>query len=92
MVSAGAYRSNTSVCLKIVAEEFLRLSFDQQQQFVKQFVSLLELEGVAFDVGGHREAPPGLRIWCGPTIEEKDLYDLLPWLNWSFETVKRSFF
>ena len=92
LVSEEDYRSNTSVCLKIVAEEFLRLAPDQQQQFVTQFVSLLELEGVAFDIGGHREAPPGLRIWCGPTIEEKDLHDLLPWLNWAFETVKVTFF
>ena len=49
------------------------------------------MEEVAFDVGGHREAPPGLRIWCGVTVDNKDLIDLLPWLKWAFDTVKLDF-
>ena len=85
-------RSNTSVCLKIVSKAFLGLSPEHQRQFINQLVTLLETEEVAYDVGGHREAPPGLRIWCGATVENKDLSDLLPWLKWSFDTVTQTFF
>ena len=88
LVKTIAYRSNTSVCLKIVTKEFLGFSNDQQRKFIEELVSLLESEDVAYDIGGHREAPPGLRIWCGPTVENKDLLDLLPWLKWAFDTVK----
>ena len=56
-----------------------------------KFSGLLISRGPGQDVGGHREAPPGLRIWCGATVESKDLLDLLPWLKWAFDTVKRSF-
>lgn len=91
LVKTETYRSNTSVCLKVVSKEFLAFSNDQQRQFIKQLVALLEIEKVAYDVGGHREAPPGLRIWCGATIENKDLLDLLPWLKWAFDTVNQSF-
>ena len=76
------------MCLKIVDKDFLNLSNEKQRGFIKYFVALLESEDVAYDVGGHREAPPGLRIWCGVTIENKDLCDLLPWLKWAFESSK----
>ncbi|MDG2473792.1 MAG: phosphoserine transaminase [Paracoccaceae bacterium] len=88
LVGVGAHRSNTSVCLKIVDKDFLNLSNEKQRGFIKYFVALLESEDVAYDVSGHREAPPGLRIWCGVTIENKDLCDLLPWLKWAFESSK----
>ena len=89
LVEVEANRSNTSVCLKIVAEDFIKLSKLRQRQFIKLFVALLEAEEVAYDIGGHREAPPGLRIWCGATVENQDLTDLLPWLKWAFDTVKK---
>ena len=91
LVKTSAHRSNTSVCLKIISKEFLDFSNDQQRRFIKQLVDLLEIEEVAYDVGSHREAPPGLRIWCGATIENKDLLDLLPWLKWAFDAVKFNF-
>ncbi len=91
LVGEETHRSTTSVCLKIVAKEFLVLSEDKQRQFVKYFVSLLENERVAFDIAGHREAPPGLRIWCGATIENEDLQRLLPWLEWAFTCAKLMF-
>ena len=91
LVKTKTYRSNTSVCLKITAKDFIGLSADKQRQFIKKLVALLEIEEVAYDVSGHREAPPGLRIWCGATIENKDLSDLLPWLKWAFDSVNLTF-
>ena len=67
------------------------MSSTQQVRFIKKFVTLLEIEEVAFDISSHSEAPPGLRIWCGATVENNDLSDLLPWLKWAFDTVKRVF-
>jgi phosphoserine aminotransferase len=91
LVKNDLYRSNTSVCLKIVSKGFLKLSCDKQRYFINELVDLLEFEEVAYDIGAHREAPPGLRIWCGATVENKDLLDLLPWLKWAFDTVESSF-
>lgn len=73
-----AIRSSTSVCLTLP-----KLSKDQ----VKTFISLLENEGVAYDIGAYRDAPDGLRIWCGATVEKEDLEALMPWLKWAHETV-----
>jgi phosphoserine aminotransferase len=81
-------RSNTSVCLKIADSQVAALSEDDQANFAKGLVALLEKEGVAFDVGHYRDAPSGLRIWAGATIETSDMQKLMPWLNWAFETQK----
>jgi phosphoserine aminotransferase len=80
-------RSNTSVCLKVVDPRIAALSDDVQADFAKKLASLLEKEGVALDIGGYRDAPAGLRIWCGATVESSDLDALTPWLDWAFATV-----
>ncbi|UWU13301.1 phosphoserine transaminase [Rhizobium sullae] len=80
--------SNTSVCLKIVDKEVAALDADGQANFAKGIVSLLEKEGVAYDIGHYRDAPSGLRIWAGATIETADMQKLMPWLSWAFETQK----
>ncbi|RDL50196.1 Phosphoserine aminotransferase [Ensifer sp. M14] len=81
-------RSNTSVCLKIVDKDVAALDADGQAAFAKGVVALLEKEGVAFDIGHYRDAPSGLRIWAGATIEASDMAALMPWLTWAFETQK----
>ncbi|OJU00644.1 MAG: phosphoserine aminotransferase [Rhizobium sp. 63-7] len=83
-----ATRSNTSVCLKIVDAEVTALDASGQADFAKGVVALLEKEGVAFDIGAYRDAPSGLRIWAGATIETSDMQALMPWLSWAFETQK----
>ena len=79
-----ATRSNTSVCLKVVAPEVTRLDPAAQADFAKRMASRLEKEGAAFDVGGYRDAPPGLRIWCGATVDTSDVEALTPWLDWAY--------
>ena len=82
-----ATRSNTSVCLKVVDPAVAKLSVDAQWTFVKDLVALLEKDGIAYDIANHRDAPPGLRIWCGATVEASDVEALTPWLDWAFATV-----
>lgn len=79
-------RSNTSVCLKVVDERVAKLDADAQAAFAKALTSALDKEGAALDIGSYRDAPPGIRIWCGATVETADVQALLPWLDWSFET------
>jgi phosphoserine aminotransferase len=79
-----AIRSNTSVCLKVIDPQVTSLPADAQADFAKKLAALLEKEGVALDVGDYRDAPPGLRIWCGATVEASDLDALTPWLDWAF--------
>ncbi len=81
-------RSNTSVCLKISDPAISALPADEQRAFVKRLTALLEAEGVAFDVAAYRDAPPGLRIWAGATVEKSDLEALTPWLDWGFEQAR----
>lgn len=81
-------RSNTSVCLTIVDPEVSALSADQQAAFAKGIVTALEKEGVAFDIGAYRDAPSGLRIWAGATVEASDLEALTAWLDWAFAAQK----
>ncbi len=81
-------RSNTSVCLKIVDPAITALSAEQQAAFVKQLPALLEKEKVAYDIDGYRDAPPGLRVWCGATVESSDVAALTQWLDWAFAKAK----
>ena len=88
LATAPATRSNTSVCLRLADPEVSKLPPEQQLAFVKKLESVLEKEGVAFDVANHRDAPPSLRIWCGCTVERADLEALTPWLDWAFAETK----
>jgi phosphoserine aminotransferase len=77
-------RSNTSVCLKVVDPAVTRLAPEAQAAFVKSMAAALEKEGVAYDIDAYRDAPPGLRIWCGSTVETADVEALTLWLDWAF--------
>ena len=81
-------RSNTSVCLKVVDPAIAALDDDAQAAFAKKLADLLDKEGVAYDIGGYRDAPAGLRIWAGATIENDDMRALMPWLDWAFAEAK----
>jgi len=80
--------SNTSICIKIVDAQHISLSADEQNARAKQIASILESEGIAYDIGSYRDAPAGIRIWGGATIEKADMEDLLPWLDWAYAQVK----
>lgn len=81
-----ATRSTTSVCLKIVDARVAAMGQPERQALVKRMKALIEDEGAAFDIESHRNAPAGLRIWCGCTVETADIEALTPWLDWVFET------
>ncbi len=81
-----ATRSTTSVCLKIIDPRVMALDDAGRQAFVKRMKTLVEAEGGAFDVESHRNAPAGLRLWCGCTVETEDIVAATPWLDWAFET------
>ena len=83
-----ATRSNTSVCLSIVDPAVTALGGDAQAAFAKGLVAAIEKEGVGYDIGAYRDAPPGLRIWAGATVERSDLEALMPWLDWAFAAQK----
>jgi len=83
-----AIRSNTSVCLKVKDPAFTALDADVQAGELKKLVKMLDGEGVAYDIGGYRDAPAGLRIWAGATVETSDMDALLPWLDWAFAEIK----
>jgi phosphoserine aminotransferase len=87
----AAIRSCTSVCLKIVDPWFAALPEDKQAAVPKKMEALLEAEKAAYDINGYRDAPPGLRIWAGATVETADLEALFPWLDWAFAAVKAEF-
>ena len=88
LASDPAVRSNTSVCLKVVDPAVATLSPEAQADFVKGMALALEREGVAYDIASYRDAPPGLRIWCGSTVEEGDVAALTAWLDWAYATAK----
>ena len=81
-------RSNTSVCLKITDPWYASLSPEDQEKGAKKIAALLDSEGVAHDIGAYRDAPAGLRIWAGATVETSDMEALLPWLDWAWSEVK----
>ena len=83
-----ATRSNTSVCLKVVDPLVIALPAEGQAVFAKALASLLEKERIAFDIGAYRDAPPGLRIWCGATVETADIEALTDWLDYAFALEK----
>ena len=83
-----AYRSNTSICLKIVDSDVIAMDEHAQAAFAKRIAALLDAEGAAYDIGAYRDAPPGLRIWGGATVETADLEILTQWLDWAFATAK----
>jgi phosphoserine aminotransferase len=88
LATKPALRSNTSVCLKVVDPAVTRLSADAQAAFVKGIAAALEKEGVAYDIDAYRDAPPGLRIWCGSTVEKSDVEALTHWLDWAYANAK----
>jgi phosphoserine aminotransferase len=81
-------RSSTSICLKIVDPWFTALTGEEQAKAAKQVAAVLEAEGVAYDVASYRDAPAGLRLWGGATVQRTDLEALFPWLDWAYERVK----
>ena len=88
LVAEPAARSNTSVCLKIVDPVVAALDDAAQRSFTKAMVKLLETEAAAYDINGYRDAPAGLRIWCGTTVDTADVQAMTPWLDWAFEAAK----
>jgi len=90
LASQPETRSCTSVCLQIADPWFQSLEPDEQSAIAKKIASKLDEERIAFDIGSYRDAPPGLRIWAGATVEKSDLQALLPWLDWAYEEVKGS--
>ena len=80
-------RSSTSICFRIIDEAYRGLSDSQQRSKAGDLVKLLDQEGIAYDVGSYRDAPPGLRIWGGATVDLKDTKALIPWLDWAWDQV-----
>lgn len=91
LAAAPETRSPTSVCLGFTETWFAELPADERAAVPRRIAALLAGENVAFDVAGHREAPPGLRIWAGATIDREDLEALMPWLDWAYGEVKASY-
>jgi phosphoserine aminotransferase len=83
-----AIRSNTSVCLKVIDSAIAALPAEAQAAFAKKLASLVEKEKAGYDIGAYRDAPPGLRIWCGATVETSDVLALTNWLDWAFAAAK----
>jgi phosphoserine aminotransferase len=89
LVEDKSIRSNTSICFKIVDKWYQSLSKEEQAAKAKELVSLMAKEEVAYDIGSYRDAPPGLRIWGGSTVESKDMEALTHWLDWGFSQIKQ---
>jgi phosphoserine aminotransferase len=88
LVAAPAHRSNTSVCLRITDPAVAALDEAAQRAFATRIAKLLEAEHAAYDIGGYRDAPPGLRVWCGATVDAADVRALTLWLDWAFAVAK----
>ena len=82
-------RSTTSVCLKITDTWFNGLPAEEQMPFVKSMIKPLDTDGIAYDIASYRDAPAGLRIWCGATVETADVEALMPWMSWAYEQVTK---
>jgi phosphoserine aminotransferase len=91
LAAEPATRSNTSICLKVVDPAYAALSLEDQHKHAKAMVSALEKAGAAYDIGAYRDAPPGLRIWGGATVDTPDIEALLPWLDWAYAEVRSQF-
>jgi phosphoserine aminotransferase len=91
LATEQATRSNTSMCLKVTDSAYASLPIADQEKHAKSIVSMLEKAGAALDIGAYRDAPPGLRVWGGATVETSDIQALLPWLDWAFGEVKSQF-
>jgi phosphoserine aminotransferase len=87
LAEEARFRSHTSVCLKLVDPRFASLPGEQRAIIAKRVASLVEQEGAGFDIGAYRDAPPGLRLWAGATVEAGDLEALFPWLDWAWASV-----
>ncbi|MCF8495544.1 MAG: phosphoserine transaminase [Alphaproteobacteria bacterium] len=83
-------RSATSVCLKVTDSWFVSQSIEKQSALINELCKLVEKDGAGYDIKSYRDAPPGLRIWCGATVEAEDIEALLPWLDWAYESVKNT--
>lgn len=88
LADKAEYRSNTSVCLALRDPWFASRSAEEQKALIKKIVRLLGDEGVGYDLGAYKDAPAGLRVWCGATVEASDVEALCPWLDWAWQTVK----
>lgn len=88
LCATEAFRSPTSVCLKLADPALVSLSKDEQSNFCKKLVALIEAEKAGYDFNAYRDAPPGLRIWCGATIEAEDLKILTAWLDWAYSVCR----
>ncbi len=91
LAAEKSIRSSTSICLKVVDPAYTALSAEDQAKHAKSIGSLLDKEGAAYDIGAYRDAPPGLRVWGGATVEASDLRLLMPWLDWAWSEVKKAF-
>jgi phosphoserine aminotransferase len=90
LAEAAGTRSPTSICLKITDGWFAGLTAEEQGAAAKRIAALLDAEGVAHDVGAYRDAPPGIRVWGGPTVETADIEALMPWLDWAWDEVRQA--
>jgi phosphoserine aminotransferase len=88
LTAKAEIRSTTSVCLRVTDTWFETMGDEDRQSFIKAMTKTLDKEGAAYDIASYRDAPAGLRIWCGATVEASDLKALMPWLDWAYEATK----
>ena len=91
LAETKAIRSNTSVCLKITADWFAKLAEEEKTKAAKKITSMLDKEGVAYDINSYGKAPAGIRVWCGATVETSDVETLTHWLDWAYDAVSKEY-